>query len=163
VEVGSAKVPIDTSNISEIKVNIGNAADTLSNAIRTALDQTIKVETSTTSVNAIGGEKFDTLAQMVSTVKDQLIQVKRDLEEKITMVGSNNQTSDIDRQVAAIVDSKLSNINQDISGLRNNVGDLMSSMRLKEVLYDHKFSDLDYRLSNAMNITGIGGGGGYRI
>ena len=121
-------------------------------------DKEFKVDASGSSGNAVGGEKFDTLALMVSTVKDQLMQVRTNLEEKITMVGSNNQTSNIDRQIASVIDSRLANINQDISGLRSVVYELKTNVGQKDNLYEYKFSDLDYRLNTALNITGAGRG-----
>jgi hypothetical protein len=154
----SVKVDMPTGDI-KVTVDVQSAASTLKEAISTALNQAIKVNVSG-ATNAVGGEKFDTLAQAVSTVKDQLIQVKTNLENKITLLGTNNQTSDIDRQVASIVDSKLTNVNQDINSLRNTVGDLVSSSRLKELTLDSRFNDLDYRLNTTLNITGVGG---YRV
>jgi flagellar capping protein FliD len=153
---GLQDIKVDTSGLRDIKVDVGDAASVLNSAISSALSQAINVNVSGNSGNAVGGEKFDALAQMISTVKDQLITVRNDLEGKITMIGSNKQTSDIDRQVISIIDSRLANVNQDISRLSNSVGDMTSNMRQKENLYDYKFSDLDYRLSTALNITGVG-------
>ena len=119
-------------------------------------DKVFKVESSGSSGNNVGGEKFDQLSQLISTVKDQLISVKMGLEDKITMLSTNNVTSDIDRQVSSIVDGKILNIQQDINGLRYTIGDLSSNMRQKTIFYESKFNELDYKLSNALNVTGVG-------
>ena len=71
-------------------------------------------------------------------------------------IGSNNVTSDISRQVSSIVDSQISGIQADVNGLRYTVGDLSSNLQQKNVYFESKFIDLDYRLRTVLNVTGVG-------
>ena len=150
-------VPSDTVNVA---IDLGTAASELTTAVETALKQTVKVEVTGITDNAVGGEKFDQLAKTVSDVNEKLINVKIELEGKINMLGTaNNETIDIDRQVVSVVDTRLIAIQEDLNDIRTAVGSVSSTQRQKGVYYDSKFDELDRRLNNTMNITGIGTGG----
>jgi len=56
-------------------------------------------------------------------------------------------------------------INKDVNDLKSEISNMGSSQRQKDSYYSAKMDDLDYRLKNALNITGIGtvGTGGFNI
>lgn len=150
------EVPKDTVKIS---IDVSEAASRLKEAVSSALRTPVNIETKGTSGNAVGSDKLDRLSEAVSKVTDRLISVKNELEGKIKLVGStNNETINIDRKIASAIDIKLNEVNRDLNDVRTSVGNISSTQRQKETYYQTKFDDLDYRLRNAMNITGIGRG-----
>lgn len=155
VEQPDWKVPVEMPTDSlKVEVDLGNASENLKNAITAALSTPVKVDAS--SVKAVGGERLDAVAETIKSVQDRLITVKSDLENQIKMISTNNETTDIDSRVIRVVDTRLTNVNKDLSDLRNDVGRVQSDLRRQDQIFDSKLTELDYRLKNTMNITGIG-------
>lgn len=140
-----------------ISIDVGEASAKLKEAISSALSRSVKVEVSG-SGGSVGADKIDQLSMAVSKVSDRLVAVKNELDNKIKIAGSNNETIDIDRKISSAVNNKISEVNKDMNEIRNSVGGILSSQKQKEVYYQHKFDELTYKLSSAMNITGIGRG-----
>ncbi len=165
VDVGDVKVPVDTpTEAVKVEVDATTAALAIETAAKSAANDIAiavgKIDLSGAGTNAVGGEKFDQLAQTVKGLEDRIIVVKSEVDGKMRMLGEgNNETTDIDRRVVSIVDTKISGMKQDIDDIRDMSANTSSKQRQKDVYYETKISELDYRLNNAMNVTGIGTGG----
>ena len=156
VERPSWKIDVNMpTNDLTIKVDASAAAMSLSDAITTAA-RSIQIASSGSNSNATGADRLDYLAKAVSDTRDQILNFKATVDDTVKMFGTtNNQTLDIDRKVAAAVEAKVVGIQQDVNSIRVEVGNLASTQRQKEVYYQVQFSDLDMRLRNTMNITGV--------
>ena len=141
----------------KLSVDVSEAATRLKDAISSALDRNIKVSINNPN-NSVGSDKLDQVAAAVSKVNDRIIAVKNEIEGKIKIVGGNNETLDIDRKVATAVENKIMEFNRDLNDIRNSVGNALSNQRQKEVYYQSKIDDIDYKLRNIMNVTGSGRG-----
>jgi hypothetical protein len=139
-----------------VTIDVNDAASRLSSAISTALEKQVRVQVSGTT-NAVGGEKFNQLSEAVSKVKDQLVQVKVNLEDKIKMLGTNNQTSDINRTVTTIMNDKLGSLKQEINDLRTDISRNESDHNRMRTTLDTRLADYEYKLNNVQNFSGSRG------
>ena len=147
-------VPTDTI---QVTIDATNAATTISDSIKNALNTTIKVETTGTT-NAVGGDRLNEVAQAIASVNDKVIGLSREVAsvKMLGNTGANNETIDIDRKVNSIVDTKLAGVNRNLDELRNAVSDVSATQRQKDVYRDSQYDDLDRRLRNAFSFIGTG-------
>ena len=142
------------TEIINIEIDVDAAATRLNSAITTALAKPIKVEY-TGDVKAVGGEKLDRLTELISKIDDKILNVKVNLENKIDMISTGNDVTQIDNKINEVIQTRIATIENQIADNRTDVSASRGEVTRVEMRMKARLDDIDNRLRIVQNFAPI--------
>jgi len=150
VDVGDAKVPIDI-NDTKVELDTTNAAQTLSDAIKTAIDSA-SIDVKSSASDSVGADKIDELSTTIRDVQDKIFTINDELSTKIdSLEGKTVDNSMLRSEVNRSVTDALTGIEADIDSQRNDLSLLNSSVVRTEQSNQYKFNEVTRKANEALN------------
>ncbi len=139
VDPGDTTVGVDPD--AKVNVDISGMATEFATAVRDATaDIIVKIDTTGGGVGAAENDALARVAESVETVNNSLITVKRELEEKIKMVGGVDELT-INRMISEVEGKIQTELNNDV---KTNIDDLRRELIQQRQISDYNVGELKY-------------------
>ncbi len=152
-------VPVDTTTPVAIDTTAFDAAAVrLSSSIETALSKEINatVTVNNTGANAVGADKLDSLEETLNNINNNVFNVKRELEDKISIIDTKAEESvketDLDTAITNKVSSITANMQTEINNVRTEVSSARTESRSLNHRIDGNLQEIQRRVDMSMNI-----------
>jgi len=152
------EIEIEQPDPITVALDTGDAESRLASSISDAINNaTVNVEATGTA--GVGGQELDALGEAIAQVSDRVFELKTTHDDKINIIESklSEENIDIGQAIEQAVDRRVASVDKSISDTNSNMDTVRSSSERQRQYFEQKLSDVEYRLNNISNITGVVG------